>query len=66
MKYDKMIRLKNSKRCHLRNGVESDDQAVFDIFNLTHGQTDFQLTYPDENSFDATQEGQFLHDLNKI
>jgi len=60
MKYDKMITLKNGKRCHLRNGVESDGQAVVDIFNLTHGQTDFLLSYPDENSFDATQEGQFL------
>lgn len=60
MKYDKMIALKNGKICHLRNGVESDGQAVFENFNLTHEQTDFLLSYPDENIFDATREGQFL------
>ena len=60
MKYDKMITLKNGKRCHLRNGVESDGQAVVDIFNLTHGQTEFLLSYQDENSFEATKEGKFL------
>lgn len=60
MKYDKIITLKNGKKCHLRNGVESDGQAVWEIFNLTHEQTDFLLSYPDENSFDAIQEGQYL------
>jgi len=44
----------------LRNGIESDGQAVWDCFNLTHGQTDYLLSYPDENSFDVMQEGQFL------
>lgn len=60
MKYDKTITLKNGKPCHLRNGVESDGQSVFENFNLTHEQTDFLLSYPDENSFDAIQEGKFL------
>ena len=55
-----MIRLKNGVECCLRNGVESDGQAVFDNFNLTHGETDYLLTYPDENAFDVMQESQFL------
>ncbi|MBR4428699.1 MAG: GNAT family N-acetyltransferase, partial [Clostridia bacterium] len=29
-------------------------------FNLTHAQTDFLLSYPDENSYDPEQEARFL------
>ena len=60
MKYNKTIILKNGKECCLRNGVESDGQEVLEIFNLTHGETDYLLSYPDENSFDAEQEALFL------
>ena len=60
MKYSKTIILKNGVEYCLRNGIESDGQAVWDCFNLTHGQTDYLLSYPDENSFDVMQEGQFL------
>ena len=44
----------------IRNGDEPDGAAVFDVFNRTHGETDYLLTYPDENSFDSEQEAQFL------
>ena len=60
MEYHQVIRLKNGVECCLRNGVESDGQAAFDNFNLTHGETDYLLTYPDENAFDVMQESQFL------
>ena len=60
MKYHKVIMLKNGVECCLRNGTEEDGQAVFDNFNLTHGETDHLLSYPDENSFDVVQEGRFL------
>ena len=60
MKYNRMIQLKDGRECCLRSGTEADGQAVFENFNLTHGQTDFLLSYPDENSFDAAQEGRFL------
>ncbi|MDY3249883.1 MAG: GNAT family N-acetyltransferase [Candidatus Choladocola sp.] len=60
MKYNRIIQLKNGKECCLRNGVESDGQEVLENFNLTHAQTDFLLSYPDENSFDAVQESRFL------
>ena len=60
MIYNKTILLNNGIECCLRNGIESDGKAVFDNFNLTHGETDYLLSYPDENSFDAVQEGQFL------
>jgi len=60
MKYNKTVVLKNGMNCILRNGTESDGQAVFDNFNLTHGETDYLTSYPDENSFDAAQESLFL------
>lgn len=60
MKYDKTILLKSGKHCHIRNGIESDGQAVFDCFNLTHGETDFLLSYSEENSYDPEKEGIFL------
>lgn len=60
MKYNKVITLKNGKECCLRNGTESDGQAVLDNFILTHEETDYLLTYSDENSMDVTQESQFL------
>ena len=60
MKYSEQITLKNGGVAVLRNAVEADGRAVFENFNQTHGETDFLLSYPDENSFDAEQEGKFL------
>lgn len=60
MKYDRTIVLKNGAQCRLRHGTQSDGQAVYDNFCLTHAQTDYLLTYPDETSFNAAQEGEFL------
>ena len=60
MKYDEIVVMKNGEEAHLRNAVESDGAAVVQNFNLTHEETDFLLTYPEENSMDAKQEGEFL------
>ena len=60
MIYNKTVRLKDGRECCLRNGEESDAQAVIDNFNLTHAQTDYLLSYPDESSFDLQQESGFL------
>lgn len=60
MKYHQVILLKNGVECCLRNGMECDAQAVLDNVQLTHGETDYLLTYPDENCFDVIQESQFL------
>lgn len=60
MRYQQTVRLKNGEICLIRSGCAADAQAAYDNFNLTHAQTDFLLSYPDENSFDAGQEGQFL------
>lgn len=60
MKYHKIIRLRDGRECMLRSGEERDGQPVLDNFILTHEQTDNLLTYPDENTMTAEQEGRFL------
>ena len=62
MKYSRKIILKNGKEALLRNGDKADGAAVFDCFNATHAETDYLLSYPDENSFDPEQEAQFLEE----
>ena len=60
MKYRKTFLAKNGKEILLRNGEAADGAAVLENFNQTHAETDYLLTYPDENRFDAEQEGRFL------
>ncbi len=60
MKYQKEVILKDGRNCILRNGTASDAQAVRDNFILTHGQTDFLTTYPEETSFTVDQEKEYL------
>ena len=60
MKYRKIIVLNDGSGCILRNGTEADGQSAWENFNLTHGQTDYLLSYPEENSFTVEQEAQFL------
>lgn len=62
MKYNQKIKLKNGKEALLRNGDSADGLAVFENFNATHAETDYLLSYPDENSFDPEQEAQFLQE----
>lgn len=60
MKYNQKVILKNGKEALLRNGTVEDGQAVFEVFNLTHDETDFLLSYSDENSYNPEQESAFL------
>lgn len=60
MIYSQTVTLKNGKEALIRNGVAEDGEAVFENFNFTHAQTDFLLSYPDENSYDPEQEARFL------
>ena len=60
MEYNSTVTLKDGRACILRNGTASDGQALLDVFNLTHEQTDYLLTYPGEHSYTAQQEADFL------
>ena len=60
MKYRKTVKLKDGRDCILRSATAKDAQAVLDVFILTHEQTDLLLTYPDEITFTAEKEADFL------
>ena len=60
MKYYQMITLKDGREALLRNGDKKDGAEVFEVFNLCHEETDYLLSYADENSYDPEQEGEYL------
>ena len=60
MTYSRQIVLKNGNTALLRNAEPSDACAVLENFSLTHAETDYLLTYPDESTFDAEREACFL------
>ena len=65
MRYNQTVILKNGKEALLRNGDAADGRVVYEVFNAAHAETDYLLTYPDENSFDPEQEAQFLDEKTK-
>ena len=62
MHYRKNILTKDGKDCLLRGATADDAEAVWDFFILSHNQTDYLLSYPDECGKDLEQERQFLAD----
>ena len=62
MHYYKTVTLKDGSSCTLRSGTADDGQALLDLFNLTHAQTDYLLSYPGEHSYTARQEAEFLRE----
>lgn len=65
MKYHQKIVLKNGKEAVLRDANASDGSSVYEVFNTTHAETDYLLSYPDENSFTPEQEAEFLEEKSK-
>lgn len=65
MKYHQQILLKDGRTALLRNGTSADGEAVFEVFNQTHDETDYLLSYPDENSLTAAQESDFLQEKSE-
>ena len=60
MQYQKTIKTKNGLDCLLRGAAADDAEAVIEIFQATHAETDFLLTYPDENKLTLEGEREFL------
>lgn len=60
MKYHDSITLKDGRTCVLRNAVLEDGQTALENFILTHEETDYLLSYPDEITFTAEEEGKYL------
>ena len=60
MEYYKEIILKDGSVCILRSGRAADGAAALENFRLVHAQTDFLLSYPEENRMTAEEEAAFL------
>lgn len=63
MQFQKNVTLRDGRACCLRAATAEDGPAVLENFNLTHGETDFLLTCPEENLFDAAAESQYLQKM---
>ena len=60
MKYCKTVILKDGRTCIVRSGTQQDAQGVWDNFVLTHGETEFLTTYPEEVTYTLEQEEAYL------
>lgn len=60
MEYRRQAILKDGRTCIIRNGTEQDAEAVLANFILTHEQTDYLTTYPEETDFTPEQEREYL------
>ena len=60
MQYRKTVRLKDGRECVLRSSTADDAKAALDLFLLTHEQTDYLASYPDENTHTLEGEAKFL------
>ncbi len=60
MRYAKTVVLKGGVELLVRNAVASDARALRETMQRTHAQTDYLLSYPDEQGTDEEQEARLL------
>ena len=60
MRYAETVLLQGGVELLVRNAVASDARALRDIMQRTHAETDYLLSYPDEQSADDEQEARSL------
>ena len=60
MRYTKTVLLTGGVELLVRNAVASDARALRENMQRTHAQTDYLLSYPDEQSADDEQEARSL------
>ena len=60
MEYSRKIILKDGRTCILRSGTAADAEKALANFVLTHAQTDWLTTYPDENTTTVEEEATYL------
>lgn len=63
MRYEKTLPLRNGRSLHIRNAEPKDAQALLNLIVLTHSQTDYLLSYPEERRFTPEQEAEYLKGL---
>lgn len=60
MRFEREVVLKTGERCLLRSARAADAAEVLDSFIKVHGETDYLLSYPDENTHTVEGEEKFL------
>ena len=65
MRYAKTVVLKGGVELLVRNAVASDARALRETMQRTHAQTDYLLSYPDEQSVDDEQEARSLAETER-
>lgn len=60
MRYAETVLLQGGVELLVRNAVASDARALRDVMQRTHAETDYLLSYPDEQSVDDEQEARSL------
>ena len=66
MKYFKKVVIKNEIEAILRKRESSDGMSVLKVFNQTHDETDYLLSYSDENTFDENKEAEYLYSRTQL
>ena len=65
MRYAKTVVLEGGVELLVRNAVASDARALRETTQLTHAETDYLLSYPDEQSSDDEQEARSLEETER-
>ena len=65
MRYTKTVELNGGEELLVRNAVASDASALRETTQLTHAETDYLLSYPDEQNSDDEQEARSLEETER-
>ncbi|WP_291453038.1 GNAT family N-acetyltransferase [Actinomyces sp. ICM47] len=65
MRYAKTVLLAGGVELLVRNAVASDARALRDIMQRTHAETDYLLSYPDEQGADDEREARSLAETER-
>ena len=65
MRYAETVLLQGGVELLVRNAVASDARALRDIMQRTHSETDYLLSYPDEQGSDVEREARLLEETER-
>ena len=65
MRYAAMVALTGGVELLVRNAVASDARALWETMRRTHSETDYLLSYPDEQGTDEEREARLLEETER-
>lgn len=63
MIFEQEIQLKDGRPCLLHNAGAADAEALLEVYCRSHEETDYLLTYPEENTHTVEQEQEHLEKM---